>query len=71
MHSIINIFVEINMTKTAEFENELVSCDTFVVMPDVSATGEVRSSSRYQSSNIKISNNETMNNKGHFREELR
>ena len=43
MHSII-IFVEINMTKTViEFENELVSCDTFVVMPDVSATGEVRS----------------------------
>ena len=54
MHSIINIFVEINMTKTAEFENELVSCDTFVVMPDVSATGEVKSSSRYQNSNIKI-----------------
>ena len=44
MHSIIIIFVEINMTKTVvEFENELVSCDTFVVMPDVSATGEVRS----------------------------
>ena len=67
MHSIIIIFVEINMTKTVvEFENELVSCDTFVVMPDVSETGEVRCEKL-----IQISKYETMKYKGHFREELR
>jgi len=30
--------------KKAEYEHELVSCDTFVVMPDLSGSGEVRRS---------------------------
>ena len=53
--------------KKAEYEHELVSCDTFVVMPDLSGSGEVRRS--YSKSNllrfIKI-----MIFKGHFWKEL-